>query len=656
MMKSLFRFIIMLLPVLAHADVVNISGIDWEVQVLNENDKTVQIGNGKDSAISTETSGALIIPSSIPLNGIAYKVVSLADSAFYACVNLTSIEIEVPSCLISSGKDAFLGCDGLQKVIAPDLVAWCSISFANRMGNPVYYAKHIYSDANTEITDLIIPDGVKNIGANAFYGCTALSSIELPASMTSIGDNAFYLCSNLKEIKSNVLQPFAYGKESFASISSDAILSVPVGKMTAYYNAGWTNAIFNGGIVEVGEVVENFCLENGVTNDFIQKVVYPNDDYSFTKITDYISQNTPYIKDLPLPVIIEVPVTKDGKSLVLETYCDGEVVRSDTFCVGQKALEIWNLVPKTEYTYRLYNLATDGKTKSEVSQGSFKTEGQVRMMKIDSVRNFRDIGGWPLPNGRFIKYGKIFRCAELATTNQIITESGINELLKVQGIGVEIDFGDYSSDSPIGDLVEFVHGDDYQLTIYTHGVIYKKTQYKNCFEKVVSSLRNGKKVIFHCTVGADRTGGFAFFLEGLLGVSESDLAKDYELTSFYYDERYRTISVAYKGTVNYVKATYEGNTLNEKIEQMALDFGISQKDINDFRELMTDGKGSLDQIIPGDANGDGVVDVTDIVEIVNYLNLNPSERFDAVAADADGNTVVDIDDIRFIENIIMENE
>ena len=70
MMKSLFIFIMTLLPVLAHAGVVNISGINWEVQVLNGNDKTVQIGNGKVAAISTETSGALIIPSSITLDGV----------------------------------------------------------------------------------------------------------------------------------------------------------------------------------------------------------------------------------------------------------------------------------------------------------------------------------------------------------------------------------------------------------------------------------------------------------------------------------------------------------------------------------------------------------------------------------------------------------
>ena len=341
-------------------------------------------------------------------------------------------------------------------------------------------------------------------------------------------------------------------------------------------------------------VEENFCLENGVVRDFIQRVEYPNDDYSFTMITDYFSQSTSYRKDLPLPVRIEAPMTNDGKILVLETCHDGEVVRSDTFYTGQKNLEIWNLIPKTHYTYHLYTFDFDGKTRSEVANGYFTTEGQVRMMKIDDMVNVRDIGGWALLNGGFVKYDKIFRSSELAKTSQIITKEGIHELIEVQGIGVEIDFGGYSSDSPVEDLLEFVHGPDYQIVQYSGGVMRNGIQYKNCFEKVVSSLRDGKKILFHCNAGADRAGTFAFMLEGLLGVSESDLAKDYELSGLVYEGWNRTAGSrasggGYYGLINYVKSTFMGNTINEKIEQMALSFGISQKDINDFRELMTDG-------------------------------------------------------------------
>ena len=293
---------------------------------------------------------------------------------------------------------------------------------------------------------------------------------------------------------------------------------------------------------EDDDVEENYNIENGVTAAFINEVDYTNDaDYSITKITDYMDIPTSYRKDLPSPVRIEAPATSDGKALLLETYSNGTLVRSDNFPVGQRALEIWNLIPQTEYTYKLYLLASDG-TKNKVTEGSFKTEGQVRMMNIEGMSNFRDIGGWQLANGKRIKYDKIFRGGELFIDNQImITEAGIHELLDVQHLGVEIDFGD-NPGSPISDQLDYYNGDDYQIVGYAGG-LYKNNgeQYKNCFEEVVAGLRQGKKILFHCNKGADRTGTFAFLLEGLLGVSESDLAKDYELTSFVYSGRYRNL-------------------------------------------------------------------------------------------------------------------
>ncbi|MBQ4427569.1 MAG: leucine-rich repeat protein [Oscillospiraceae bacterium] len=56
-------------------------------------------------------------------------------------------------------------------------------------------------DSHTEITSIIIPDGVTMIGSQAFMGCWYLTSIELPASITSIGDGAFYDCKALTSIE-----------------------------------------------------------------------------------------------------------------------------------------------------------------------------------------------------------------------------------------------------------------------------------------------------------------------------------------------------------------------------------------------------------------------------------------------------------------------
>ena len=55
----------------------------------------------------------------------------------------------------------------------------------------------------------------------------------------------------------------------------------------------------------------------------------------------------------------------------------------------------------------------------------------------------------------------------------------------------------------------------------------------------------------------------------------------------------------------------------------------------------------------GDVNGDRKVDVTDIVDVANYIKKNPPEGFDMDAADVDNNGVVDNKDIEGIVEIIM---
>ena len=96
--------------------------------------------------------------------------------------------------MTSIGSNAFSGCSGLQKVIVPDIAAWCEIGFGSNTANPLYYAHRLYSDEVTEIKNLIIPNSVTSIGSYAFSGCSSLTSITIPNSVTSIGSSAFSGC------------------------------------------------------------------------------------------------------------------------------------------------------------------------------------------------------------------------------------------------------------------------------------------------------------------------------------------------------------------------------------------------------------------------------------------------------------------------------
>ena len=126
------------------------------------------------------------------------SVTSIGNSAFQDCFSLTSITI--PSSVTIIGSDAFEDCTGLTKVIVPDISAWCNINFQNAAANPLSIAQHLYSDDDTEILDLMIPDNVTNICGSAFQNCSSLTSVTIPSSITAIGASAFQGCSGLKKV------------------------------------------------------------------------------------------------------------------------------------------------------------------------------------------------------------------------------------------------------------------------------------------------------------------------------------------------------------------------------------------------------------------------------------------------------------------------
>ena len=129
----------------------------------------------------------------------------IGDEAFKGCSSLASINI--PNSLTDIGKDAFDGCNSMDKVIISDLAAWCGITFANsgtyyqvKVSNPLSIAHHLYNADGTEITDLVIPDGVETINDYAFYGGSNFASVTIPGSLKKIGSSSFSGCTNLSKV------------------------------------------------------------------------------------------------------------------------------------------------------------------------------------------------------------------------------------------------------------------------------------------------------------------------------------------------------------------------------------------------------------------------------------------------------------------------
>lgn len=71
----------------------------------------------------------------------------------------------------------------------------------------------------SDVAEFVVPDGVKSIAANAFYGKFSLTNISLPESVTAIGENAFYMCSYLASVtfRGTSDQPLTIGDYAFWS-------------------------------------------------------------------------------------------------------------------------------------------------------------------------------------------------------------------------------------------------------------------------------------------------------------------------------------------------------------------------------------------------------------------------------------------------------
>ncbi len=115
----------------------------------------------------------------------------------YGMKNLTSIII--PNSVTNIGDSAFFSCSGLTSVNVSDILTWCNISFGGYYANPLSYAKNLYLNMEL-LANITIPGNVASISNYAFVNCKNLKSITIPNTVTSIGVSAFQHCTSLTSV------------------------------------------------------------------------------------------------------------------------------------------------------------------------------------------------------------------------------------------------------------------------------------------------------------------------------------------------------------------------------------------------------------------------------------------------------------------------
>ena len=89
---------------------------------------------------------------------------------------------------------------------------------------------------DSNLSTVILPDGLTSIGDYVFYSCSKLQNITIPEGVTSIGDYAFYSCSKLQ----NITIPegvTSIGNYAFYNCSGLKTVSIPDSVTNINYNS-----------------------------------------------------------------------------------------------------------------------------------------------------------------------------------------------------------------------------------------------------------------------------------------------------------------------------------------------------------------------------------------------------------------------------------
>lgn len=249
MKKLLLLLVMMLLPMIAIADTVEIDGIYYN---LVKKAKEAEVTRNPNNPYYY--TGDITIPESIIYEGIEYSVTSIGLAAFYPCQNLTSIII--PNSVTSIGEQAFMGCTQLTSITIPNSVS--SIS------------KNTFYEC-TNLTNVLIPNSVTSIGEAAFMSCANLASISLPNQLTYIGGRAFCYCHKLTDITIPNSVTFI-GNSAFCECPNLTSITIPSNITTIYYGTFWgckglTSITIPNSVISIGGMALYDC--SGLTNVII---------------------------------------------------------------------------------------------------------------------------------------------------------------------------------------------------------------------------------------------------------------------------------------------------------------------------------------------------------------------------------------------------
>ena len=329
-----------------------------------------------------------------------------------------------------------------------------------------------------------------------------------------------------------------------------------------------------------------------VSPENLEEVILDNDEVRdfFDNYTRYYSSKQVGKGDVYFMSDVVLEWTADGAERYVLTVADNENFTSAREIETKEpkaALE--NLIPFETYYWKVEVVSESGENKtSKVYE--FKTSAGARTVRIDGISNTRDIGGLVNEDGKRMKYG----LAYCAGAPDEITERGKKQVLQL-GIKTQLDLRGFTDVvSSLGAQVEKINANAPWYVKYPNGV-YGNAQYIEALRKEIQAFayEGNYPILFHCVAGRDRTGTLAAIIEGICGVPEDLIVKEYELSFFSVagtagltPDRVKGFVDALDATVYKIKKEEKKPTFRECAISFAMNLGVSAEEIASIQNIL----------------------------------------------------------------------